>query len=113
MSLIPWTPSSYPPLTSKTIPFLLHILLELPASILFFLRPSTQLPHPHPPSHALIRQYAILLLSSNLIAFVFLVYRVEGGGGGGAGGAGGGVGGVHQKEEEIGTGLKDVRPLVA
>ncbi len=64
--------------TPANIPFLLHILLELPASITFFLSPSTQLQLPSPPptpraysqAHALIRQYAVLLLVSNLVALI-------------------------------------------
>lgn len=56
------------------LPFLLHLLLETPASLSFFLTPSSQLPRSTPSAHALIRQYAILLLSSNLIALTFLLH---------------------------------------
>lgn len=52
--------------------FLLHILIELPASIAFFLKPSMTLSQPQPHAHAVIRQYALLLMSSNLIAYAFL-----------------------------------------
>ncbi len=54
------------------LPFLFHILVELPASVGFFLRPSATLPAAQPDAHALIRQYALLLLSTNLIAGAFL-----------------------------------------
>ncbi|KAL8762662.1 MAG: hypothetical protein Q9184_001369 [Pyrenodesmia sp. 2 TL-2023] len=52
--------------------FLLHILVELPASIAFFFKPSMTLPRPQPHAHAVIRQYSLLLLSTNLIAYAFL-----------------------------------------
>jgi hypothetical protein len=60
----------------------LHILIETPASLNFFLNPSQQL-HPSTPApaaaaaEALIRQYALLLLSSNLIALIFAVRPVD------------------------------------
>ena len=54
------------------IPFLLHILGELSASAGFFLRPSQTLRKPQPEAHAVIRQYALLLTSTNLIAAIFL-----------------------------------------
>jgi hypothetical protein len=52
-------------------PFLLHALIELPAALQFLLLPSRQLPSPAPQSHALIRQYALLLFSSVFIALAF------------------------------------------
>ena len=54
------------------IPFFLHILGEFGASASFFLRPSQTLRKPQPEAHAVIRQYALLLTSTNLIAAIFL-----------------------------------------
>ncbi len=54
-----------------TLPFYLHILIETPALLNFLFRPSEQLSTPAPQAHAVIRQYAILLFSSNLIALIF------------------------------------------
>lgn len=54
------------------VAFLCHILVELPASIGFFLHPSATLAVEQPEAHAVIRQYALLLNSTNLIAWVFL-----------------------------------------
>jgi len=58
--------------------FWLHFLLELPASLNFFLRPSEQLPSPAPQAHAIIRQYALLLFVSSLIALIFALRPVDG-----------------------------------
>lgn len=55
----------------RSWPFLLHILLEVPAGFNFLLRPGEQLPQPAPGAHSLIRQYAILLLASCLISLIF------------------------------------------
>lgn len=52
--------------------FLLHIVFEIPACLQFFILPSRQLGVSTPHAHALIRQYAVLLLSSVLIACVFV-----------------------------------------
>ena len=52
---------------------LLHLMVELPACINFFLRPSATLSKSQPYSHCLIRQYALLLVSTNLIALAFLM----------------------------------------
>lgn len=52
-------------------PFLVHALLEIPASLNFFINPSGQLSNYSPQAHAVIRQYAVLLLSSTLIALSF------------------------------------------
>ncbi|KAJ5051747.1 uncharacterized protein L3040_001519 [Drepanopeziza brunnea f. sp. 'multigermtubi'] len=60
------------------LPFLIHIALETPAALSFFLRPDNQLSSPAPQAHALIRQYAALLLSSNLVAAVFTCREVDG-----------------------------------
>lgn len=55
-----------------SIPFFLHILTEMPASGGFLLRPSLTLQTPQPAAHGVIRQYALLLASSTLIAATFL-----------------------------------------
>lgn len=52
-------------------PFLLHCIIEVPASINFLLFPSSQLRLYSPQSHAIIRQYATLLFSSVLISWIF------------------------------------------
>jgi hypothetical protein len=52
-------------------PFLVHAILEIPASLNFFLNPSGQLGVYSPQAHPVIRQYAVLLLSSTLIALSF------------------------------------------
>ena len=52
--------------------FLLHLVIETAASANFMLRPSATLVAPQPYSHAVIRQYALLLISSNIIAAVML-----------------------------------------
>ena len=45
----------------------LHLLVEIPASIKFFLSPSATLEDTQPLAHGLIKQYAILLMATNLI----------------------------------------------
>ncbi|KAK0120012.1 hypothetical protein ONS95_011430 [Cadophora gregata] len=57
--------------------FLIHALLELPASLNFFFRPNEQLSTPVPQAHALIRQYAVLLMSSNIVALIFAFRPVD------------------------------------
>jgi hypothetical protein len=54
-----------------TYPFLVHAVLEIPASLNFLLNPSGQLGVYSPQAHPVIRQYAVLLLSSILIALSF------------------------------------------
>jgi len=56
---------------------LLHLIIELPASINFLIRPSSTLSVPQPQAHAVIRQYALLLLSTNLIALTLLTREME------------------------------------
>lgn len=51
--------------------FLIHLLVEIPASINFLLFPNAQLSIPQPNAHAIIRQYATLLISTNLVAAAF------------------------------------------
>ncbi|KAF5601910.1 hypothetical protein FPCIR_2151 [Fusarium pseudocircinatum] len=59
-------------LATATIPFLIHTLIETPAALTFILKPSSQL-QPLPPSAALILQsFGGLLLTSNLIALIFI-----------------------------------------
>jgi len=53
------------------LPFVLHAVVEIPASINFMLYPSRQLGEYTPQAHAIIRQYAILLLTSVLISLIF------------------------------------------
>lgn len=57
--------------------FLLHLIIETAASINFLLRPSATLLVPQPHSHGVIRQYALLLISSNIIAAVMLNREVD------------------------------------
>ncbi len=52
--------------------FLLHIIIEIPAFLNFFVFPSGQLGTATPHAHAVIRQYALLILSSVLVSFAFL-----------------------------------------
>jgi len=52
--------------------FLLHIVIEIPAFINFLLFPSGQLGTPTPHAHAVVRQYAMLLLSSVLVSVAVL-----------------------------------------
>lgn len=60
-------------MTIKThIPFLFHIVVELPASIGFFFHPSATLAVVQPHAHSVIRQYALLLTLTNLVAWTFL-----------------------------------------
>ena len=54
------------------LPFLFHIIVELPASIGFFFHPSATLAIVQPHAHSVIRQHALLLTSTNLIAGTFL-----------------------------------------
>jgi hypothetical protein len=56
-------------------PFLFHTIVEFPACLNFFLLPDDQLPQPAPQAHAIIRQYAVLLLSSVMISTIF-TFRV-------------------------------------
>lgn len=52
--------------------FLLHICIEIPAFVNFILFPSKQLGQLTPHAHPIVRQYALLLLSSIIIAACFL-----------------------------------------
>lgn len=57
--------------------FILHIVIEIPASLNFFFFPSGQLGRETPHAHAVIRQYAVLLLSSILVAMAFVVRPMD------------------------------------
>lgn len=59
------------------LPFYIHMLIETPASLNFFFNPSEQLLSPAPQAHAIIKQYAILLLVSNLIALIFATRQLD------------------------------------
>ncbi|OBT66931.1 hypothetical protein VE03_04153 [Pseudogymnoascus sp. 23342-1-I1] len=61
------------------VAFGLHILVETPAALNFFLNPSEelQLVTPSPSAEAVVRQYALLLLCSNIIALVFLLRHID------------------------------------
>ena len=52
-------------------PFLLHVVVETPASLNFFLFPSDQLGKHTPHAHAIVRQYACLLFASVAISLAF------------------------------------------
>ena len=52
--------------------FFTHIILESGAACAFFRNPSFTLAQPQPHAHQVIRQYALLLISTNLIAANFL-----------------------------------------
>ncbi|KIW97573.1 uncharacterized protein Z519_01157 [Cladophialophora bantiana CBS 173.52] len=51
--------------------FLIHVVIEVPACLSFALFPSRQLGMHTPHAHAVIRQYAALILASVLVAMVF------------------------------------------
>ena len=53
--------------TNFTIFLALHLIIETAAAINFILRPSATLVAPQPHSHGVIRQYGLLLLSTNII----------------------------------------------
>jgi hypothetical protein len=53
-------------------PLLHHVLVETPACLAFFLKPSATLSAPAPTGHGVIRQYAVALLSTNFVALSVL-----------------------------------------
>ena len=55
------------------LPFVLHLLVEIPAAISLMLAPDGQLAQPQPLARPLIRQYAVLLVSMNMIAAIFIM----------------------------------------
>jgi hypothetical protein len=56
---------------SYSLPFLMHAIIETPASFNFFVFPSDQLGKHTPNAHAIVRQYACLLLASVLVSLSF------------------------------------------
>ena len=63
--------------SSTETAFAFHLFIELPAAWLFFFRPSQTLEMPQPHAHAVIRQYALLLMSTNIIATAAFFQRSE------------------------------------
>ena len=61
-----------------SVPFILHIVIELPAAIFFAFHPSATLSKPQPQAQAVIRQYALLLLSTIIIAAAFVDQNQKG-----------------------------------
>ncbi|TGO43927.1 hypothetical protein BCON_0717g00030 [Botryotinia convoluta] len=61
----------------QRLPFFLHTLIEIPASLNFFLNPSSQLSIPAPQAHTIIQQYATLLFVSCLISIIFASRPVD------------------------------------
>jgi len=59
------------PISLTSLPFILHILVETPAAFTFALFPSSTLLRLQPDAHGVIRQYGLLLLSTNIIASLF------------------------------------------
>jgi hypothetical protein len=57
-----------------TFSFFLHAIVETPACLNFLFFPDDQLPVAAPQAHAIIRQYAVLLFCSVMIAVIF-AYR--------------------------------------
>ncbi|KAK0704163.1 hypothetical protein B0T21DRAFT_270544, partial [Apiosordaria backusii] len=55
------------------LPLLFHLLIETPASLSFLLFPESQLPVATPEATLILRNFGGLLLSTNLIALVFLL----------------------------------------
>lgn len=78
-SIPQFTPSTNQPTMSliQRLPFFLHSLIEIPASLNFFFNPSSQLSLPAPQAHAVIQQYAILLFVSCLISIIFAWRAVD------------------------------------
>ena len=61
--------------SSKQLAFGLHVFIEIPAALLFLINPSATLPVAQPYAHPVIRQYALLLICSSLIAAFFTVHN--------------------------------------
>ena len=55
------------------LPFILHLVVEGPASVNFLFRPSCQFSVLTPHAHAVVRQYAFMLISSNIIALIIIL----------------------------------------
>ena len=60
-------------ISTSHAPFILHLIVEIPATFAFALVPSGTLTRAQPHAHAVIRQYSLLLLSSNIIAVAFII----------------------------------------
>lgn len=59
------------------VAFVLHAAIEIPAAINFMLFPSKQLGKNTPNAHPVVRQYALLLVSSVLIAIAFAIRSTD------------------------------------
>ena len=59
--------------STQQLAFGLHLMVELPACINFFFRPSATLGRSQPHAHGVLRQYALLLLVTNIIALLLLM----------------------------------------
>ncbi|KAK4176826.1 hypothetical protein QBC36DRAFT_300807 [Triangularia setosa] len=55
------------------LPLLLHLLTEIPACLSFLLVPEAQLPRATPEATLILRNFGGLLLSTNLIALLFIL----------------------------------------
>ena len=62
---------------SYNIGFVVHVVIEIPAAMNFMFLPSKQLGEYTPHAHAIVRQYALLLLASVLISLVFAMRPVD------------------------------------
>ena len=65
------------PLKKLQLGFLLHVLIEVPAAVNFLIFPSNQLGTYSPQAHAVIRQYALLLITSVLVSIIFMLRPVD------------------------------------
>jgi hypothetical protein len=61
----------------RSIGLPLHVLVEIPAAIGFLLFPSATLSKSQPEAHAVLRQYGILLFSTNIIVAFFLSSKMS------------------------------------
>ncbi|KAK4229486.1 hypothetical protein QBC38DRAFT_472526 [Podospora fimiseda] len=59
---------------SIQLPLIFHLMIELPASISFLLFPQTQLPGASEETILILRNFGGLLLSTNLLVIIFLLY---------------------------------------
>ena len=64
-------------ITVEHLSLILHLCIELPGSINFMLRPSSTLSKPQPQSHGVIRQYALLLMSTNIMVMLLLIKPMD------------------------------------
>jgi hypothetical protein len=60
---------------SPSFSLILHILVEIPATVGFLLFPSATLPQPQAHAHSVIRQYGLLLGCTNLIIASLIVSK--------------------------------------